>query len=144
MQRHVRPGHLVADMGSGSGILSIAAVRLGARKVVAMENDPDAAENATDNVLSNGVDDRVMLLEGDAATLLPLAAPFDVIVANIVSSVLIALLPAMRTSLANCGIVILSGILIDESADFRQVLESEGWLIADEETEGAWCALAIR
>ena len=143
MQRHVRPGHVVADLGAGSAVLSIAAAKLGARRVTAIEMDPDAISNAEQNVVRNGVDDRVAVLEGDAEPLLPLLAPVDVILANIISSVLMDLLPAMAASLAPGGVVILSGILLEECVYMREAFRAGAWRELDEVTEGAWWSVAI-
>lgn len=131
-------GSMVADLGAGSAILSIAAARLGARSVVAIEIDPDAGSNAADNIHANGVLDRVHYIEGDAETLLPLIAPVDVILANILSSVLVNLLPVMRDSLAANGHAILSGILREERAMMLDAIDAKGWRLQSEDTEDEW------
>ena len=91
LQSVIRPGDRVADLGSGSAVLAIAAAKLGARYVAAIELDHDAIENAEQNVARNNVADRVSVIEGDAATLLPLVAP--------VRSLMSAIAPIMRTGL---------------------------------------------
>ena len=96
LQRVVRPGDMVADLGAGSAVLSIAAAKLGAGRVAAIEVDPDAIGNADENVARNGVADRVTVIEGDAGTLLRLVAPVRVVLANIVSSVIADLLRRSR------------------------------------------------
>ena len=73
--------------------------------------------------------------------LLPLS---NLILANIVSSILISLLPDIRAALVPGGTAILSGILVDEMQDFATVVESNDWRIVDQYQEGAWYALAIR
>jgi ribosomal protein L11 methyltransferase len=88
MQGVIRSGDHVADIGAGSAVLGIAAAKLGAARVVAIELDPDAIANAEENVVRNDVGDRVTVVEGDAAVLLPLVAPVRVVLANIISSVL--------------------------------------------------------
>ncbi|MFN2602622.1 MAG: 50S ribosomal protein L11 methyltransferase [Gemmatimonadaceae bacterium] len=128
----------VADLGAGSAILSIAAAKLGARSVVAIEIDPDATSNASLNIRQNGVGDRVHFIEGDASTLLPLIAPVDVILANILSSVLVDLLPVMRDSLALDGHAILSGILREERAMMLDAIDLKGWRLLREDTEDEW------
>jgi ribosomal protein L11 methyltransferase len=138
MQTIPLEGLTVADLGAGSAILSIAAAKLGARSVVAIENDPDAAGNAADNIHTNGVLDRVHFVEGDAETLLPLIAPVDVILANILSSVLVNLLPVMRHSLAPDGHAILSGILREERAMMLDAIDAKGWRLLKEDTEDEW------
>ena len=103
MQRIVIRDAKVADLGAGSAVLAIAAAKLGARPVTAVELDPDAIGNATENVERNGVSGVVHVIEGDALLLLPLLAPVDVILANIVSSVHLELLPAMSGALSPGG-----------------------------------------
>ena len=110
----IRPGDRVADLGAGSAVLAIAAAKLGAGRVAAIEIDRDAIANARENVERNGVAGIVTVLEGDAAVLLPLVAPVRVVLGNILSSVLLQLLPAIRSALSADGEAILSGILVEE------------------------------
>ena len=144
MQRAVRPGMFVADLGAGSAILSIAAVKLGAARAVAIELDPEAIGNAEENVARNGVAGRVQVIEGDAADLLPLLAPVDLVVANIISSVLVGLLPAIAASLPPRGPAILSGILGEERASMLEVLAAGGWTVEAEDAEEVWWSALIR
>jgi ribosomal protein L11 methyltransferase len=143
MQGVVRGGDFVADLGAGSAVLSIAAAKLGAARVAAIEIAHDSIGNAKDNVVANGVDHQVEVIEGDASVLLPLLAPVRVVLANIISSVLIALLPTIRTSLAPGGQAILAGILHDERADMIAVLDADGWLVEREDTEDVWWSVQI-
>jgi len=83
------------------------------------------------------------VLEGDASLLLPLVAPVDVIVANIISSVLRQLLPAIGSALAPGGHAILSGVLREERAEMLAVLEIGGWRIEREDIEDIWWTVAI-
>jgi ribosomal protein L11 methyltransferase len=142
MQRVIRDGDTVADLGAGSAVLSIAAVKLGAARVVAIELDGDAIENAEENVARNGVADRVAVIEGDAGLLLPLVAPVRVVLANIISSVLVGLMPAIHDALTPDGQAILSGILVDERAHMLDVLEHD-WRVEAEAREGQWWSVAI-
>jgi len=145
MQHVIAPGDRVADLGAGSAVLAIAAAKLGAAHVAAIEIDPDAIGNAEENVTRNGVADRVAVIEGDAATLLPLVAPIQLITANIISSVLTDLLPSMATALAHGGHAILSGILIEEREMMVHVLTDGGWrLIEEDREENWWSATAAR
>jgi ribosomal protein L11 methyltransferase len=143
MQQVVRPGDLVADLGAGSAVLSIAAARLGAARVAAIEIDPDAIGNAEENVSRNGVGGRVTVVEGDAALLLPLVAPVNVIAANIISSVLRALSLVMRAALAPGGRAVLSGILVTEREDTLDWLARDGWTVESEHREGDWWSSVI-
>jgi len=134
----VRPGDAVADVGAGSAVLAIAAARLGAHRVAAIELDPDAIENAELNVARNGVADRVAVLEGDAAVLLPLVGPVRIILANIISSVITQMLPMFAANLDDDGALIFSGVLVVERAALLEVLAGAGWSVDAEDVEGEW------
>jgi ribosomal protein L11 methyltransferase len=143
MQGMVRRDDVVADLGAGSAVLSIAAAKLGARRVTAIEIDHDSIGNAEENVRVNGVGDVVEVIEGDATTLLPLLAPVRVVLANIISSVLVSLLPTIRESLDEGGQAILSGILVEERATILAALDSGDWTVQREDTEDAWWSVQI-
>lgn len=143
MQGVICGGDVVADLGAGSAVLAIAAIKLGAARVAAVEIDQDAIGNAEWNVGANGVAGRVEVIDGDATILLPLLAPVRVILANIVSSVIVPMLPAMKASLANGGQAILAGILTDERDAMRAALADGGWAIEREDTEDIWWSVQI-
>ena len=136
-------GDRVADLGAGSAVLSIAAVKLGAAHSFAIEIDNDAIGNAEANIAANRVTNRVTMLEGDAAVLLPLVAPVDLVVANIISSALIELLPAIAESLSQHGRAILSGVLHEEREMMLTALSEGGWRVLREDHEGIWWSVAI-
>ncbi len=143
MQGVVRRDDVVADLGAGSAVLSIAAAKLGARRVTAIEVDPGSIGNAEENVGVNAVEQVVEVIEGDATTLLPLLAPVRVVLANIVSSVLIPLLPTIRESLDAGGQAILSGILVEERDAMLAALDADGWTVQREYTEDAWWSVQL-
>ena len=143
MQNVIQPGDAVADLGAGSAVLSIAAIKLGATRAFAIELDPDAIGNAEANVTRNGVAGSVAVLEGDAAVLLPLVAPVRVILANIISSAVLLLLPAMRAALSPGGHAILSGMLAVERASILDLLAGSGWAAESEDTEEEWWSASI-
>jgi len=143
LPRVIRHGDSVADLGAGSAVLGIAAAKLGARWVIAIELDPDAIGNAEENVERNGVSDRVSVIEGDAAALLPLVAPVRVVLANIISSVLIELLPTIADALTSDGVAILSGILVEEKDEIIRAVENGGCSILEADQEGMWWSVAI-
>jgi len=144
LQRILRPGDVVADLGAGSAVLSIAAAKLGASRVAAIEIDPDAIGNAEENVERNGVSDRVTIVEGDAQVLLPLVAPVRLVLANIIAEVLRELLPSMGKALTDDGAVILSGILLDERESMLETLCSGGGKVIGEDREDVWWSVAAR
>jgi ribosomal protein L11 methyltransferase len=143
MQSLVEPGALVADLGAGSGVLAIAAAKLGAARVVAIEMDPDAIGNAMENVERNGVAAQVTVLEGDAAALLPLVAPVSLVLANIISSVVIDLSPIMHRALPSGGRAVISGILVSEREHVVSSLTVDGWILESELREGEWWSSVI-
>jgi ribosomal protein L11 methyltransferase len=143
LARHLRAGDRVADLGAGSAVLAIAAVKLGASYAAAIEIDNDAIANAEENAARNEVSEKVIVIEGDAKVFLPLVAPVRLILANIISSVLLQLLDAMRDALTADGIAILGGILSDEQPRMRIALESSGWKILEEDEEAGWWSVAI-
>jgi ribosomal protein L11 methyltransferase len=147
MQKVVRHGQHVLDVGSGSAILAIAAVALGATHVVAAESDEDAMENAQENVARNGVADRVTLLNAlvDGAFLGAYGGgAFDGVVANVLSGVLRPLLPAFHTALAAGGWAILSGILIEEADTMRAAAHDSAFTIEAEDVEEQWWSVLLR
>lgn len=143
MQRVIRRGDVVADLGAGSAVLSIAAVKLGARRCTAIELDPDAIGNAEANVVTNCVADRVAVVEGDAFVLLPLLAPVRVVLANIVSSVLADLLPVIAKCLAEDGRAILGGVLVEERTAMCARLSEGGWRVLEMDEEGPWWSATV-
>ena len=143
MQDVVRDGDLVADLGAGSAVLAIAAAKLGASRVVAIELDAEAIPDAEENVRVNGVAGQVTVLQGDALQLLPLVAPVRIVLANIISSVLVDLLPHIGRALAPDGVAILSGILQEERAFMLSVLGSSGWRIVAEDAEDIWWSVTV-
>jgi ribosomal protein L11 methyltransferase len=143
LQSVVRPCDRVADLGAGSAVLAIAATKLGAAHAAAIELDGDAISNAESNVARNGVTQSVVVIHGDAATLLPLIAPVRVITANILSSVILTLLPVMAAALAPDGVAVISGIMATERDDMLRALDAGGWRIVAEDREDEWWTAAI-
>jgi len=133
----------VADLGAGSAVLAICAAKLGANSVVAIELDPDAIGNAEENVAVNGAGDAVHILQGDAKVLLSLVSPVDLILANIISSVLTELLPVMAESLSPDGFAILSGILAEERDMMLGEIAAGGWKVVSDDLEENWWSVLI-
>jgi ribosomal protein L11 methyltransferase len=139
----IRRGDVVADLGAGSAVLGIAAAKLGAKHVYGIENDPDASGNAQENVVTNGVAGSITMMEGDAFVLLPLVSPLQLVLANIVTPVLVDLLPLIATAVGSGGRAILSGILIEERDRIRAAIDAGSWRITATDEEGLWCSVAI-
>ena len=133
-------GARILDVGSGSGILSIAAARLGAREVVAVDVDPIAVEATTANARRNRLIRRIRPRQGS----LPSGAGrFDVVLANLVASILVELAGALRDELRPGGRLIASGIFTDREDDVRRAFEAEGLAVAARDADGDWIALDV-
>jgi ribosomal protein L11 methyltransferase len=139
------PGSRVIDLGSGSGILAIAAVKLGARRAIGIEIDPEAMPVALRNAERNGVAEQVKFLEGDAAALTALCAPAELILSNILRGPNVELLPVIGDALVPGGVAIFSGMEQTEAAHFLPELERAGFQPVDQATdEGWWATAAVR
>jgi ribosomal protein L11 methyltransferase len=131
------------DAGTGSGILAIAASRLGATRIVAIDNDPLACATAQRNAHRN----RVRNIEFRTGDVLKqkLRGKFDIITANLFSELLIAALPAWRPILAEDGHLILSGVLRSQETVLMTALRRHGCRAAEIKQRGKWIAvLAVR
>lgn len=142
LERLLRPHDRVLDLGSGSGILAIAAIKLGAARAIGIEIDPEANLVAARNAERNEVTRQIELLEGDAGDLAPLVGPADLILSNILRSVNVELLPAIVTALAPTGIVIFSGMETAEAEAFRPALATAGLRTIAETADEGWWAVA--
>ena len=144
LERHLQIGDRVTDLGSGSGILAIAAVKLGASHAVGVELDAESNVVAARNAERNGVASRTAFLDGDAAELAPLLGPADLLLSNILRTVNVRLLPAIRAGTRPGGIAIFSGMEEPEAPLFRPVLSAEEFEMVDEVVDAGWWAVAAR
>jgi ribosomal protein L11 methyltransferase len=146
LQEYIKPGHVILDAGCGSGILSVIALQLGAERVVACDIDPSAISATYKNAGLNPVDiSALKVLHGNIITDDKTRAAvsvheYDVIVANIVADVVIALLPHVPALLKESGFFIASGIIGERAGDVRRVLEGNGLaLVNEKEMDGWYC-----
>jgi ribosomal protein L11 methyltransferase len=132
-------GARVLDVGCGSGILAIAAAKLGAATVLGVDSDPIAVEATATNAARNLLDDRIVARVGS----LPSGeAAFDVVLANLIASVLIELAPLLRDELRPGGVVLASGIFVDREGDVRAAFGAVGLDVTTRTADGEWVALA--
>lgn len=142
LERAIKGGERVIDVGCGSGILSIAAAHLGARAVEALDYDPIAVKVARENVVINGVEDKVSVAESNL--LQAASGPADIIVANIIARIIVQLVPELSSFLAPDGLFIASGIIGDRLDLVLAALEEYNLQVVERICEGEWCALTCR
>jgi ribosomal protein L11 methyltransferase len=131
-------GARVLDVGSGSGILTVAAARLGAREVVALDTDPFAAEATAANARRNRV---ARVVTAHHATLPTGASPFDLILANLVASMLVELATALATEVRPGGRLVAGGVFRDREVEVRRALNAAGFHVLGRHAEDDWVAI---
>jgi ribosomal protein L11 methyltransferase len=130
------------DIGTGSGILSIAAGMLGAKDILAVDIDLVAVEVARENITRNNLEQVVTVAQGDLTQ--GLHQVFDMAVANILADVILMLLTPLKHHLKEGGIFLCSGIIADREQDVAQGLLAQGYTILETRRKGDWVALAAK
>ena len=139
----VSPGAQLLDVGCGSGILSIAALLLGAEKAVGVDIDPLAVKTARENGELNGFTPPVLtILHGDLVD--KVEGRYDVVAANIVADAIIALSPSIPRFLKPGGVYIASGIIDTREAEVLSALAACGFAVATRREHGGWLCLTLR
>lgn len=150
LENIIAPGMAMADMGSGSGILSIISLMLGASHATAVDIDPNAVHIALENARRNNVDTKnYRVLAGnilaDEALLLEISdRKYDVIAANIVADVIIAFAPVVGPMLKDDGVFITSGIIEDREADVKQALSDAGFTVIKRKQDKDWLCMVCK
>ncbi len=144
MEENIKEGNTVIDVGTGSGILMVAAEKLGAGKIVGTDIDPVAVEVAEENLLLNKVDmEKAKAYAGDLVTVVQ-NEKFDVVVANILADVLLILLKDISRVVKKDGLVIFSGIIEDKLEEMKRAVEEVGLEILEVKADKEWRAMLMR
>jgi len=139
-------GQRVADLGCGSGILGIAALLQGAAHVAAADTDSLAVRATRDNAAVSGFSDRLTVDLGSVERLAELleGRPADLLLCNILAPVIEALCPAFHTVLADHGLGLLSGLLVEQAPRLQQALAEQGWRAELTAQQSQWGLMTIR
>ena len=144
VERHVEPGDKVLDLGCGSGILSIAAAKLGASDVFGLEIDPIAASVAVQNVKENGVQDVVSTQEATLPHPYAVENGYDLLVANVSAKVITELADHIVRAVRSGGTLVFSGILDKQKTEVIERMLALGIQFEDGLTDADWVALVGR
>ena len=145
LERYLRPGVAVLDVGTGSGILALAAARLGAERVRALDSDTIAVAVARENVERNGLGGRVEVAAGSLGPGWPWPEEprgrFDLVLANISSAAVIELIPDAAAALRPEGLLVASGFLAERASEVEAASAAAGLVAREVDLDGEWCAL---
>ncbi|MBZ0275301.1 MAG: 50S ribosomal protein L11 methyltransferase [Anaerolineae bacterium] len=145
LEDHIQPGQRVLDLGSGSGILAIAAAKLGAASVLALDIDPIAVRSAQENITQNGTAEKITVQEGSLESLVTSARRFDLIVVNILAKVIIAMCSQHLGEVVRPGgTALFSGIIEDQAADVEAALRTTGLEPIARQQQGDWVLITAR
>ena len=149
LESRIHGGEKVLDLGCGSGILSIAALRLGADSAFACDIDEKCIDVAYENAALNGIGKKQLTVrQGDAtkegALRDAIGTGYDVVVANIVADVIISLAPQVRHFLKEGGLFLCSGIIDDRAEEVLVKLRADGWMVLEQNDSEGWYSFLCR
>ena len=142
LEKYTMPGARILDVGSGSGILAIASIKLGARHAIAVDIDEWCFDNAIENSKLNNVNDSVEVLQGEINDIKE--SGFDLILANIQKNILLEIAPEIYSRLKLGGTVILSGLLDYDEADIKSDFSALGLSFLETKKLDSWIALVFQ
>lgn len=142
IEKNLKSGDTVIDIGCGSGILSMAAVLLGAQRATGVDLDPVAVRVALENVELNNLQDKIEILHGNLTDVIREKA--DIVVANIMADIILILLEDVRAFIKDDGLFISSGIIQEKRAAVEARLLEKNFRIVEVETKGEWCAITAQ
>lgn len=150
LEKYVNKDTVLADLGCGSGILSIVALLLGAKSAFAVDIDANAIKTAYENAAFNGIDKtNYYVTSGNVVTDKALQdeigyGKYDIVVANIIADVIVAISPAVSKQLKADGVFIASGIIKDRLQDVYDALEENGFSVIDTNFKDEWVSVTSR
>ncbi len=142
LEKYIKQGMRVADVGCGSGILAICASKLGAAECKAYDIDPVAVKVANENIKDSG-QSNITCEVSDLLYQVDKSYPYDVICANIVADIIIRMIPDVGALMNEKSVILASGIIVERSQDVISAFEEHGFKIVERIDENGWCALAV-
>ena len=142
LEKYIKQGMRVADVGCGSGILAICASKLGAAECKAYDIDPVAVKVANENIKDSG-QSNITCEVSDLLYQVDKSEPYDVICANIVADIIIRMIPDVGELMNDKSVILASGIIVERSQDVIVAFEEHGFKIVERIDENGWCALAV-
>ena len=142
LEKYIKQGMRVADVGCGSGILAICASKLGAAECKAYDIDPVAVKVANENIKDSG-QSNITCEVSDLLYQVDKSYPYDVICANIVADIIIRMIPDVGVLMNEKSVILASGIIVERSQDVISAFEEHGFKIVERIDENGWCALAV-
>ena len=144
LEKYVKTGMRVADVGCGSGILAICASKLGAGECKAYDIDPVAVKVANENVKDSGLSNVTCEVSDLLKQVDRSGGAYDVICANIVADIIIRMTPDVASLMNGNSVILASGIIVERSEDVVSCFEEHGFEIIERIEENGWCALAVK
>jgi len=141
LERYVKPGMKVLDVGSGTGVLAITAVKLGAASAVAVDNDGWCYENCKENAELNNVSNSIKIITGDIKNVDEKG--FDLVLANIQKNILLEILDDLKMKIKENGILILSGLLLKDEEEIMISYSDSGFTFEEESVKDDWISLVF-
>lgn len=143
LEKYVKEGVRVLDVGCGSGILAICASKLGAGLCRAYDIDPVAVKVARENIKDSGLENVTCDVSDLLRQVDTTKAPYGVICANIVADIIIRMTPDIGTFMDEQSVILASGIIVERSEDVIRTFEEYGFRIVEKVEENGWCALVV-
>ena len=144
LEKYTTPGVRMLDVGTGSGILAICASKLGAGECKAYDIDPMSVRVARENIKDSGLTN-ITCDQSDLLRAVDLeGGKYGLVCANIVADIIIRMTPDVHKYIADDGVLLASGIIMERSADVVNCFEAHGFEIVERAEENGWCALAVK
>lgn len=142
LEKYIQKNDVVLDVGTGTGILAIAAIKLGGSHALGIDNDEWSIDNAKENVSANNLSDKIEISDSALASLPE--TKYDLITANIMLNTILEMLPEIVNRIKPGGVILFSGLLLIDEKAFTIGIDKYGLHIKEKLTEGEWLAFAVQ